>query len=115
MNMAQVDGQRMKQSLHVGALPIPGGEAVNGERVPQVVQPWLLSRSIGSADAGAIAQNAEVMLEGVRLYRRIHPRSEGQILRPWCSPSRPILSQNLAQLRAQWDQARLAELRVADG
>ena len=33
MDVAQIDGQMVQESLHVGTLPIPGGEAVNGERV----------------------------------------------------------------------------------
>ena len=43
MDVAQIDRQVMQEPLYVGTLLIPGGETVNGERMPQVVNSRLLT------------------------------------------------------------------------
>src|SRR5271163_2548081 len=109
MDMAQVDGQMLEESLDVGALPIPGRQAVNGESMTQVVQPRLFMGPIGPADSGAVAEDSEVVLERVRFHPGIHPRREERGLGPRRLGPCRMLYQGSTELRSEGDQAGLAE------
>ena len=51
IDMAKIGGQSRKQTLHILILSVPRRHAMNRERVPQVVKPWLIGRFIVTRDA----------------------------------------------------------------
>jgi len=67
MDVPKIYGEERKELLHIRALPIPGGEPVNGKGVPKIVYPWLVAPTIGSADADLIAQYPVVVAERICL------------------------------------------------
>jgi hypothetical protein len=112
-DVAQIDRQLVQESLHVGTLLIPGGETMNGESMPQVVNSRLLACSTGTTDTCTIARGPEVLFE--------HPYVDGAAFQGcekgslnW-PPSRLraiVLDQGPPQLRSHGNQPRLPELRV---
>ena len=102
----------MQEPLHVGTLLIPGGEAVNGERMSQVVNPGLLA-CVSSMDACAIARKLEVSLERQRADgAAVLSGEKGGVGWPSPWPAAVVLSQDPAQLLSHGNQSRLAKLRV---
>jgi hypothetical protein len=95
MNVTEIDRQVMQESLYVGTLLIPGGETVNGEGVPQVVNPRLLA-CVSPTDACAITQKSELQFQP--LYgdgaARLGREKRG-IRRPSSWPSAIVLNQDL--------------------
>jgi hypothetical protein len=102
----------MQESLHVGIVPIPGCETVNGERMSKVVNSRLLM-CVSSTDARVIAQSSELRFESpVPNGAASLCREEGGVGWPSLRPSAVILNQDPVQLRSHGNQSRLAELRV---
>jgi len=64
--MSEIDGQHRQKDLHVRASAIPFRQSVDGERVPQVMKPWLTSTRVTASNSRKGAQAAEVCV-----YRRV--------------------------------------------
>ena len=56
LDMSQVDGQMMHESLHVCPLTIPGNEPMDGKGMAQVVQSWLIPSAVRAMDTGVTTQ-----------------------------------------------------------
>src|SRR6516225_2765505 len=112
MAVAQINREVMQESLHVGTLPIPGGNTVDSKRVAQVVNPRLFA-CVSTADACALAKKSEFLFE---LYRMngvtALPCEKGRLLWPSVLPSAIVLNQSPVQLWAHGNQPRLPKLRV---
>ena len=113
--MPQVDRQLGQQLLHIGPLPIPGRQPMDGEGVAQVVQPRLVA-SAGPPDAGLLTHTQEAFVDGVLIQPRARAhREEGSLccgIRQ-CRLAADVPGQGIPQLRAQRDQSSLGELGVA--
>jgi hypothetical protein len=112
IGMAQIHGKMMQKPLYIRAWLIPCCKTMNGERMTQVVNPWLLA-CVSSANAREIAQNSEILLEYMVVDRVTQPsRKKWGIGWPVFWPSAVILNQRLRQLRSYGNQSCLAEFRV---
>ncbi|MGA8088899.1 MAG: hypothetical protein WCA10_16615 [Terracidiphilus sp.] len=82
--MAQIRGQRRKQTLHILILSVPRRHSMNRERVPQVVKPWLIGRFIVTRDARDPSQANETLVDHLQPDRiatlRLEQRSMVLIL-----------------------------------
>jgi hypothetical protein len=65
MDVAEIDRQEGEQLLHVGALPIPRDESMDGKGVPQIMYPRLIARPIATADACLFAEYSVVVMERI--------------------------------------------------
>ena len=81
--MAEIGGQRRKQTLHVRILSVPLGQPVNRECVAQVMKPRLEVRVVATPDACDSSQTREACIGNLDRKRttalRLKQRSKGLI------------------------------------
>ena len=54
--MAEIGGEQRQPPLHIGALAIPGGQAVDREAMPEIMEAWDSSPASRAVDAGDAPQ-----------------------------------------------------------
>ncbi len=60
--MPEICGEQREHSLYVFSLTIPGQETCHRERVPKIVEPWLIAGTIESQYPDLFSQPLELMV-----------------------------------------------------
>jgi len=109
--------QERQSALDINAFSIPPEQAVDGERVTQIVQPrWILAGNPGNAQrAENVAEEHHQCpwVDGFPPFGREH----GVVLlhrQKHCAPNLQVTLQALPQSRSEWDETALVELRLVD-
>jgi len=109
--MAKIGGQHRQQSLHISALTVPGGQVVDREAVPEIMQAWYLSSTCRAMNPGDTTQGVECLLNGAAGKRRsILVRKKERILtfRKVAAPAEGYMGiQHLGKLWSNRDQTAL--------
>src|SRR5207249_2902864 len=108
-----------QELLYVRALLVPGRYSMNGEGMPHVMQPRLVSSAIGTADTGILAQAFEGLLHELDrdalAFTQDEERRSLALRVAHLSSRRGVLSHNLIEIESKRHQPGLVKLRLGDG
>src|ERR1700679_102504 len=79
--MAEIGGKHRQQSLHILPLPVPRGQVMDREAVPEIMQARNPSPTCRALDTGNTTQVVEGLLNGAAGKRRSSPIREEEGVR----------------------------------
>lgn len=114
VDVPHVGGEPGEENLNIGPLPVPLHHPVDGERVPEVVNPNV-ERILGRfGNARDLASPAERVMNAVPRKEAADPRREEWRVprRVRCSDPGKVLLKGAYEARPDWDETRFEELGV---
>ena len=120
VGVPQVDGEVVQEPLDVRPLLIPPDQAMDGEAMPQVVQPRLVACAVGPPYPRVVPEPLERPVHRLHLNRGPTLAEEESTLRVvpcWvrCRSPTGVCGQQACHLWSDGDQAGLEELGIPDG
>jgi len=112
--MAEVCGQRWKQTLQVRILSVPFGQPVNRECVSQIMKPRLKVRIVAALDACDSPQAREACSSNLGGNGITALRLKQWLIVLVSSPGKAkVLLEHLLDIRSERHEARLIEFRIS--
>jgi hypothetical protein len=80
VDMSEIGGKSRQESLHIRTVSVPLRQPVDGERVPQVMEPRLVRTRLAPANSRKTAQATEGEVQHAVAERLMLPRLEKRLV-----------------------------------
>ncbi len=117
VDMAEISGKLRQQTLYIGAATIPGNQSMRYARMPQVMQPGLITGAVLTFNAGNNPQPPKSASNGGFAQHATVLEAEQWCIQVVCVGKIAllhVLAHCGIQVLTQWHQPRLIELARPD-